>query len=48
MSRSHNSRKGSTNRHGKRHHICRDGTNCPYCMRNLTHATLRRKPKLED
>lgn len=43
MSRSRNSRKGSTNKHTKRHGGC--GPGCSYCQSNYTIATLRQKAK---
>jgi hypothetical protein len=46
MSRSNNSRKGSTNKHGKRHAQCGD-KNCEYCARNFHHATKKGKVNAE-
>jgi hypothetical protein len=38
MSRSNNSRRGSTNKHAKRHHNCAVVGFCDYCQGNFKHA----------
>lgn len=44
MSRSKNSRKGSTNKHSRRHRVCVEGPNCPYCNHNLHIQSYRALP----
>jgi hypothetical protein len=48
MSRSKNSRRGVTNKHGRRHSVCHDGHNCPYCSHNFKIAALRQRAKGTD
>jgi hypothetical protein len=43
MSRSRNSRRGSTNKHAKRHRMCSPG--CSYCHRNITHSLCMEKAR---
>lgn len=43
MSRSRNSRRGSTNKHRKRHFCCDPG--CSTCNKNFKHAERRQAMK---
>jgi len=45
MSRSNNSRRGASNHHGRRHHVCQEGVSCPYCRNNFKHVVKKQRLK---